>query len=201
MCNPLVSRFIARLEQPETSNGLARGLGLGSASNGTLPFLVGLKTGGCQISDICAADSVLSDDHDLLLVAPCGIGRPCATSLGRSYRRWSVGRVGGTVGCLTAVLSTRELPFLSGSPCWLVGFVGLGLGVVHCSTLEAETRSRRRAANPGRPSQPQPSQAAQPRETCECLLKHQEGNRTECSNWGLPPGPGPGPTKTVKNEC
>ncbi len=102
MCNPLVSRFIARLEQPETSNGLARGLGLGSASNGTLPFLVGLKTGGCQTSDICAADSVVSDDHDLFLVAPCGIGRPCATSLGRSYRRWSVGRVGRTMGCLTA---------------------------------------------------------------------------------------------------
>ena len=142
MCNPLVSRFIARLEQPETSNGLARGLGLGSASNGTFPFLVGLKTGGCQISDICAADSVLSDDHDLLLVAPCGIGRPCATSLGRSYRRWSVGRVGGTLGCLTAVLSTRELPFLSGSPCWLVGL----LVSVSVSCIARLWRPRRGAA-------------------------------------------------------
>ncbi len=90
MCNPLVSRFIARLEQPETSNGLARGLGLGSASNGTLPFLVGLKTGGCQISDICAADSVLSDDHDLLLVAPVELADPAPPPLGEAIvaGRW-----------------------------------------------------------------------------------------------------------------
>jgi hypothetical protein len=37
-----------------TINGLGW-LGLGSASNG--PFLVGLKSADCKISDICAADS------------------------------------------------------------------------------------------------------------------------------------------------
>ncbi len=99
------------------------------------------------------------------------------------------------MGCLTAVPSTRGFP-VSGSPCWFVGLVVVSLSRSRCrALLDSGGRDEEPPAPPAQPrpsqpqpSQPQPSQAAQPRETRKCLLKHQDGNRTECSNWGLPPG-------------